>query len=235
MRYVLSSVALFVIAIAQAQTNPVPVKPTIKVQPKTVTTPNQNNNTSSGNANVGSATTSEPASKLIRDGKEPAGIQGYIVWVDPVTQKKHFIKGQDDRSGEWRYAYEYPTISVEFSKNGTIEWATLNSGNYYVPVDSLGRELSKYSTDWRTPPAAFRYNIKFRFDLNYNGAPVVLDDQQTIRYNPNIYKFYDVKIPIPFTNANAHSGVTVPLEDFPDRPIEQKRRITKFTDLPDIN
>jgi hypothetical protein len=235
MRYLLLLVVLFVIVAAHAQTNPVPAKATIKTQPKTVAPPNQNSNTSSGNANVGSNTTSEPASKLISDGKEPAGIQGYIAWVDPATQKKHFIKGQDDRSGEWRYAYEYPTISVEFSKNGTIEWATLNSGNYYVPVDSLGRELSKYSANWGTPPAAFKYNIKFRFDLNYNGVPVVLDDQQTIRYNPNVYKFYDVKILIPFTNVNSHSGITVPLEDFPGRPIEQKRRIAKFTDLPDFN
>ena len=176
----------------------------------------------------------QPASKLITDGKEPAGLQGYIAWVDPQTMQKHMIKGQDSRSGEWRYAYEYPDITVEFSKGGTIEWVGFSSGDYYVPVDNQGREVSRYSSDWTVSPAAFKYNIKFQFDLNYTGIPVLMGDNQTIRYNPNTYKFYDIKIQLAFLNVNNRSGVTIPMDDFPDRPIEQKRRATKYTDLPNF-
>jgi hypothetical protein len=175
----------------------------------------------------------QPASKLITDGKEPAGLQGYIAWVDPQTMQKHMIKGQDNRSGEWKYAYEYPDIIVEFNRG--VEWVGLGSGgNYYVPVDNQGREMSKYSSNWTESPAAFKYNIKFQFDLNYNGIPVLMDDYQTIRYNPNTYKFYDIKIQLAFLNVNSRSGVTIPMDDFPDRPIEQKRRATKYTDLPNF-
>ena len=213
---------------AMAQVTPVTSKDIkAKVEPKIVVPVTQ----TSGNTNTQNSY--QPASRLIADGKEPAGLQGYIAWVDPSTSKKHLLKGQDNASGEWRFAYDNPTVRVEFNKNGAIDWVTLSGGNFYTPVDSLGREMPKSASNWTIiAPAAFKYDIRFQFDLNYTGRPVLLDDGQTIRYNPSTYKFYDIKISLPFLDD--HSNVTVPLEDFPDRPIEQKRRTSKFADLPDL-
>lgn len=232
MKYIFILLASSAFFVSKAQITPVKVAP-VPIKVLTTTAPQKTSNTSPSQ-DVG--TTTDPAGQLIGGGAEPAGVKGYISWVDPSTGQKHMLKGQDNRSGDWKYASEYPSMAVQFTKNGQVEWVNLSSGSYYVPVNKDGRELSRYSSNWTVtdPPVAFKYDISFRFDLNYNGPPVLQDDNRTIRYNPTIYRFYDVRIQLPFLNANNTTGITIPTGDFPDRPIEQRRRLSKFTDLPDF-
>lgn len=185
----------------------------------------------------------QPASLRITDGREPAELVGYVSWTDPSNQKKHLIRGQERTTGQWKILNYGADINVYFKNVRTNEifWVTFTGGTYYTAVDSNGNNLGNNSSNWNetNPPVALKYRIIFSFDLNYTGNPVISDgsssgitNNQTVRYNPEVWKFYDIK-----ANANVdnpRSSYEVPMEDFPDRPVILRKRSSIFTGLPNI-
>ena len=185
----------------------------------------------------------QPASSRITDGREPSEVVGYLTWVDPDTQVKHLIKGQDRRTGEWKTLNTGSNLVVHFRNVNTHEIfrVNFNGGNYFTGIDNRGMDVGNIQDNWNESrmPVALRYRFIFSFDLNYNGNPVVSDvstngvaNDQTIRYNPNIWKFYDITSFVYLEDPR--NSYSIPLEDFPVRPADPTKRTTRFSDLPDF-
>lgn len=185
----------------------------------------------------------QPAYSRITDGREPSEVVGYITWVDPDTQAKHLVKGQNRRTGEWETLSLGSTMVVLFTNASTRQGFRLNfnSAGYYTGIDNSGMDVGSMPYNWNETrlPVALKYRFVFSFDLNYNGNPIISDvstgavaNYQTIRYNPNIWKFYDIISSVYLEDPA--SSYSIPLEDFPVRPADPKKRATRFSGLPDF-
>ena len=186
----------------------------------------------------------QPASSRITDGREPSEVVGYITWVDPDTNVKHLIKGQDRRTGQWEVLNIGSNMLVQFKNVSTqaIFRVNFNGGAYYTGIDNAGRDVGNSPYNWNETrmPVALKYRFIFSFDLNYTGNPVISDvpvngivTDQTIRYNPNLWKFHDISC-IPVYLEDPRSSYSIPLEDFPVRPADPRKRATRFLDLPEF-
>lgn len=164
--------------------------------------------------------------------QEPSGVKGYITWTDPASGKKHIVMGEDLLTGATRFYSDYPKIQVHFTGMSWMGVEVTASDSYFVPVDATGRELPHGMVNWRGAniPVAFRYNIAFRHNLGYAGAPMLLNDHKTILYNPSRNQFTDISVRATF------AGLKWWPEDWPGkweggRPVIM-RRPSPFNDLP---
>jgi hypothetical protein len=131
-------------------------------------------------------------------------------------------------------------VTIDYSG----EAYTLDQAGNRLPYIKLQMEGYR----WRPPqvPAAFRYDIRFLHDLGYMVQPTVQPSSlqpghagslppesnyvRTIRYNPTLYRFADLKLLDNGTLTQAQ--IQVNPADFLDNPPIQRRRPTPFTDLP---
>jgi len=212
------------------------IKPVINSTTQTNTNTQQTNTSNTQQSEM-------PASSRIQDGREPAELIGYVSWVDPSNQKKHLVRGQERTTGQWKILNYGAEIRVDFKNVRTNEifWVTFTGGSYYTAVDSNGNSLGNNPSNWNetNPPVALKYRIIFSFDLNYTGNPIISDastygvtNDQTVRYNPEVWKFYDIKATAYIDNPR--SSYDVPMEDFPERPVILKKRTSSFTGLPNL-
>lgn len=179
------------------------------------------------------------ASALITDGREPSSIMGYISFVDPDNQRLHILNGQNLRTGEWSPLAVGSGMIVKFMNATTRELFNVSfvGGNaHYVAIDQSGNEIARgFIWGPEHMPVAFRYRVQFVFDQNYTGNPVLYENGgNSIRYNPNNWKFYDIVVPDLAYLNNSSSSYSVPVEDFVERPPMMRKRTSVFPTLPGL-